>query len=194
MSYSSAAAGHGYDRFVITSLSSRGATRRGISLNLPAFPAGFLTADSSLTLGMTAGENVPSRGAHAKPPVIPRSNATRDLFESAGISRRIPDCRFLADARNDSGRECVMCHPEQVMPNPSVIPRSNATRDLLEVARFLTACGMTAARDSHNATAGREGSKIIRNPPPQGVFSRGIFGKSRIPAASPPITYILPAG
>jgi hypothetical protein len=38
------------------------------------------------------------------PPVIPRSGATRDLGESATVSRHIPKCRFLAGARNDNGK------------------------------------------------------------------------------------------
>jgi hypothetical protein len=56
---------------------------------------------------MTEGEAViPKRSTcHPEtfPPVIPRSGATRDLGESATVSRHIPKCRFLADARNDNG-------------------------------------------------------------------------------------------
>jgi hypothetical protein len=76
-----------------------------------------------------------SRRAHGHPPVIPRSNATRNLPESADISRRIPECRFLTSFGMTKGRER---HPEAL-----------ATRDLLEVARFLTASRMAAIRANH---------------------------------------------
>ncbi len=51
--------------------------------------------------------------------VIPRSNATRNLFEFTATSRLIPDCRSLADARDDTGKGChserhpLFCHSEE---------------------------------------------------------------------------------
>jgi hypothetical protein len=103
--------------------------RAGHSSNLPPPPAVFPTADSSLALGMTAGEAVMSKCfplscRSAPPAVIPRSGATRDLLEFATPSRRIPNCGFLACARNDSGRGCHVEVFPAVMPKRS--PRCHA--------------------------------------------------------------------
>ena len=87
------------------------------------------------------------------PPVIPRSSATRDLLESAPTCRLIPNCGFLADARNDSGRRLASGGVGVALfvlddidfqlsshgtPFSSVIPTSGATRDLFEAPHCLS--------------------------------------------------------
>ncbi len=53
--------------------------RRGISLNLPAFPAVFPTADSSLTLGMTR-EGGPHKSCLIGSTFINRTGGSTDLL------------------------------------------------------------------------------------------------------------------